>query len=211
MYAVAYRATVRGERFQFPDLRQLLACANEEKSGDQLAGLAARSGRERVAARLALADVTVGELVADPLIDDAVTGLNLDGLDRDGLAQITSLTCGELRELVLGRDFPLHWTPAAISPEVAAAIAKLMGDKDLILAASRLHRVTRCRNTMGEPGVFGVRVQPNHPSDDIEGVLWSTLDGAASRLRRRGDRSEPGRGVRGCARSGAARRRLGMT
>ena len=60
---------------------------------------------------------------------------------------------------------------------MAAAIAKLMGDKDLILAASRLHRVTRCRNTMGEPGVFGVRVQPNHPSDDIEGILWSTLDG----------------------------------
>jgi ethanolamine ammonia-lyase large subunit len=174
---MAYRATVRGERFQFADLRQLLACANEEKSGDQLAGLAARSGRERVAARLALADVTVSELVASPLVDDAVTQLMLDDLDREGLARIASLTCGELRELVLSRDFPEHWSPAAFFPEVAAAIAKLMGDKDLILAASRLHRVTRCRNTMGEPGVFGVRVQPNHPSDDVEGILWSTLDG----------------------------------
>jgi ethanolamine ammonia-lyase large subunit len=174
---MAYRATLRGERFQFADLRRLLACANEEKSGDQLAGLAARSGREGVAARLALADVTVGELVGDPLIDDAVTALTVGGLDRHGLSQIAALTCGELREQVLGRDFPLSWTPAAISPEVAAAVAKLMGDKDLILAASRLHRVTRCRNTMGEPGVFGVRVQPNHPTDDIEGILWSTLDG----------------------------------
>lgn len=177
---MGYGVTLRGERFDFDDLASLLACANEEKSGDQLAGLAAGSRRERVAARLVLADLPVRELVDRPLVDDDVTGLILDGLDQAAFAHLASATVGELREMILDREFPDQWAgglAGGITPEMAAAVAKLMSDKDLVVASSRLRTVTRCRNTLGQPGVFGVRVQPNHPGDDVEGVLWSTLDG----------------------------------
>ncbi len=176
---MTYRATIRGETFSFADLRVLLGAANEEKSGDQLAGLAATTETQRVAAKMALADVTVGELVATPLVDDAVTGLISDAVDRDVLPVIAGLTVGELREQILAPDFARRW-PAwrgAITPEVAAAVAKLMGNKDLILAASRLITVTRCRNTMGQRGVLGIRLQPNHPADYLPGVILSTIDG----------------------------------
>jgi ethanolamine ammonia-lyase large subunit len=177
-----YTTTVRSERFTFGDLRALFAKANEPKSGDELAGIAATSERERVAAKLALADVTLREIVDNPLIDpdgDDVSRLILDSLDRprfDG--ELASLTVGQFRERLLEADGEQlrAWAPM-ITPEIAAAVAKLMGNKDLILAASRVRNVTRCRNTLGEPGVFGVRVQPNHPSDDLAGILLAALDG----------------------------------
>jgi ethanolamine ammonia-lyase large subunit len=179
---MAYAATLRGERFVFADLPELLAKANEEKSGDQLACVAARSERERVAAKLALADVPLGEIVDRPLIDpdaDEVSRATLDHLDQDAFRPLRSLTVGEFREHLLqdlsGDDFArLH---RAVLPEVAAAVAKLMSNKDLVLAASRIRVVTRCRNTMGQRGVLGVRVQPNHPADDLAGILLSAVDG----------------------------------
>jgi ethanolamine ammonia-lyase large subunit len=180
---MAYRVTLRGERFTFPDLRTLFARANEEKSGDQLAGVAAASERERVAAKLALAGVTLGEILDRPLIDpdkDDVTRLILDTHDRDGFASLRPLTVGELREWLLGSDTDLtalRRVQRALTPEMAAAVAKLMSNKDLIVAAAKVRNVTRCRNTMGERGVFGVRVQPNHPSDDPGGILLSAVDG----------------------------------
>src|SRR5262245_51911033 len=170
-----YSATVRGQRFCFADLRELFARANEVKSGDQLAGLAAATERERVAAKLALADVPLGEIVDNPLIDhDDVTRLILDGLDRDAFAPLRSMTVGEFREFLLadtttGEELHRLWW--AITPEVAAAVAKLMSNKDLVLAASKIRNVTRCRNTMGESGVLGIRVKPKHPRDDIAGNL----------------------------------------
>ncbi len=175
-----HRATVGGERFVFADLAELLAKANEVKSGDQLAGIAASSESQRVAAKLALADVRLGDLVAEPLVDDDVTGLVERRHDRSAFAGLASLTVGELRELVLSREFPDQWSGGldrAVTPEMAAAVAKLMSDKDLIVAAAPLHVVTRCRNTLGEAGTFGVRVQPNSPTDDVEAILLSTLDG----------------------------------
>src|SRR5258708_1912730 len=171
------------ERFQFADLRELLARANEEKSGDQLAGIAARTERERVAAKHALADVTLEHIVANPVIDpdhDDVSRLIADTHDHQAFAAINSLTAGEFREFIL-RDATseadlkrLHW---AITPEIAAAAAKLMSNKDLILAAAKIRVVTRCRNTMGERSVLGIRLQPNHPADDIAGILLSAFDG----------------------------------
>jgi ethanolamine ammonia-lyase large subunit len=171
------------ERFQFADLRELLARANEEKSGDQLAGIAARTERERVAAKHALSDVTLEHIVANPVIDpvhDDVSRLILETHDRQSFAAIKSMTVGEFREFIL-RDATseadlkrLHW---AITPEIAAAVAKLMSNKDLILAAAKIRVVTRCRNTMGERGVLGIRLQPNHPADDIAGILLSAFDG----------------------------------
>lgn len=177
-----YHATVRSERFTFADLRELFAKANEEKSGDQLAGIAAATERERVAAKLALADVTLGEIADNPLVDydaDDVTRLVCDSFDRPAFKErLASLTVGEFRERLLGSDeATLHDLSPVITPEIAAAVAKLMSNKDLVLVASKIRNVTRCRNTLGQRGVFAVRVQPNHPSDDVAGILLAALDG----------------------------------
>ena len=180
---MALSAMLRGERFPFADLREVFAKANEEKSGDALAGLAARSERERVAAKTVLADVRLGDIVANPLIDpadDEVSRLLLDRLDRDAFHPLRSLTVGEFREYLLSDELTeeeLHRLPLAILPEVAAAVAKLMSNKDLVLAASRIRNVTRCRNTMGQRGVLGIRVQPNHPADDLGGIRLAAADG----------------------------------
>jgi ethanolamine ammonia-lyase large subunit len=171
------------ERFDFSDLRELFAKANEEKSGDQLAGIAARSERERVAAKRKLADMTLDEIVRRPLIDpseDDVTRLFLDGFDQDAFRSTRSMTVGEFREFLLDdatTDTQLQPLQQAIIPEIAAAVTKLMSNKDLVLAAAKIRNVTRCRNTMGEPGVLGIRVQPNHPADDIGGILLAAFEG----------------------------------
>lgn len=171
------------ERFVFSDLRELFAKANEEKSGDQLAGLAARSERERVAAKRALADLTLAEIVAQPLIDpdaDDVTRLTLDTLDREVFRAIQSMTVGEFREYILddaSEEADLKHLTWGITPEIAAAVAKIMSNKDLVLAAAKIRNVTRCRNTMGERGVLGIRAQPNHPADDVGGILLAAFEG----------------------------------
>jgi ethanolamine ammonia-lyase large subunit len=175
------------ERFKFSGLCDLLAKANEEKSGDQLAGIAARSEQERVAAKRKLADLTLLEIVRDPLIDpseDAVSQLILDTFDeatfRAPELSLASMTVGEFREFLLDDETTedeLRRTQWAIIPEIAAAVAKLMSNKDLVLASARIRNVTRCRNTMGEPGVLGIRAQPNHPADDIGGILMSAFEG----------------------------------
>ncbi len=171
------------ERFDFSDLRELFAKANEEKSGDQLAGIAARSERERVAAKRKLADLTLGEIVNRPLIEpdqDNVTRLILDSFDQEAFRGIASMTVGELREYILDdgtSEVQLRSLQRAIIPEIAAATAKLMSNKDLVLGAARIRNVTRCRNTMGERGVLGIRVQPNHPADDVGGILLAAFEG----------------------------------
>jgi ethanolamine ammonia-lyase large subunit len=178
-----YHTTLRGERFTFRDLREVFARANEEKSGDRLAGLAASSERERVAAKLVLADVTLGDIVDNPLIDpdgDEVTRLILDDLDQDALRPFRGMTVGQFREHLLddmtGGD-ELHHLQHGITPEIVAAVAKLMSNKDLVLVAWKIRNVTRCRNTMGQRGVLGIRVQPNHPADDLGGILLAAVDG----------------------------------
>lgn len=180
---MSYHATLRSERFVFPDLKTLLAKANEEKSGDQLAEVAASSSRERVAAKIALADVTIEEVVANPVIDpehDEISRLLLEFMDQAAFAEVRAWTIGQFREWLLASERTeadikrIRW---GITPEVAAAVAKLMGNKDLIVAASRIRNVTRCRNTIGEPGVLACRVQPNHPSDNLTGILLSAIDG----------------------------------
>ena len=171
------------EQFHFSDLRDLFAKANEEKSGDQLAGLAARSERERVAAKRKLADVTLDEIVRQPLIDpsdDDVSTLIYDTVDQEGFRSIASLTVGQFRELLLDDSTSgeaLRNIQKSIIPEIAAAVTKLMSNKDLVLVSAKIRNVTRCRNTMGEPGILGIRVQPNHPSDDILGILLSAFEG----------------------------------
>ncbi|HEY1937828.1 MAG TPA: ethanolamine ammonia-lyase subunit EutB [Candidatus Angelobacter sp.] len=171
------------ERFQFRDLRELFAKANEEKSGDQLAGIAARSEQERVAAKRALADLSLQEIADNPLISpdkDDVSRLIVDTHDQQTFSTIKSMTVGEFREFILSDETAeadlkrLYW---AITPEMAAAVTKLMSNKDLVLAANKVRVITHCRNTMGERGVLGIRLQPNHPADDAAGILLSAFDG----------------------------------
>jgi ethanolamine ammonia-lyase large subunit len=162
------------EHFVFSDLRELFAKANEEKSGDQLAGIAARSDRERVAAKRKLADLALDEIVQNPLIDpdaDEVSRLLIDGFDHEAFQSLKSQTVGEFREYILDDatgERQLKQIQHAIVPEIAAAVAKIMSNKDLVLAAAKVRNVTRCRNTLGERGVLGIRVQPTILSMTLE-------------------------------------------
>lgn len=171
------------EQFSFSGLRELFAKANEEKSGDQLAGIAAGSERERIAAKRELADLSLDEIVRQPLIDpddDDVSKLILESFDREAFMPIKSSTVGEFREFLLDDstgEAELKRIQRAIIPEIAAAVTKIMSNKDLVLAAGKIRNVTRCRNTMGERGVLGIRIQPNHPTDDIAGILLSAFEG----------------------------------
>jgi len=171
------------EHYRFSDLRELLAKANEEKSGDQLAGIAAASERERVAAKCALADLPLLDLLNNPLIPpetDEVSRLILESHDLSAFGPLRGMTVGQFREFLLDDETTqadlksLKW---GITPEMAAAAAKLMSNKDLVLAAAKIRNITRCRNTIGERGVLGIRLQPNHPSDDLGGILLSAFDG----------------------------------
>ena len=171
------------EHYRFSHLRELLAKANEEKSGDQLAGIAAATERERVAAKSALADLPLIDLLNKPLIPpetDEVSRLILDSHDSSAFAPLRSMTVGQFREILLDNETSeadlksLEW---GITPEMAAAAAKLMSNKDLVLAAAKIRNITHCRNTMGERGVLGIRLQPNHPSDDVGGILLAAFDG----------------------------------
>jgi ethanolamine ammonia-lyase large subunit len=180
---MTYQTTIRGEQLHFADLREVFARANEEKSGDHLAEIAARTERERVAAKLVLADVPLGDILDHPLLDpdkDDVSRFLLDTLDHDTFRSLRSLTVGEFREHLLDDgvgEVEIRALQRAIHPDVAAATAKLMSNKDLVLAASKIRNVTRCRNTLGQRGVLGIRIQPNHPADDLGGILLATVDG----------------------------------
>jgi ethanolamine ammonia-lyase large subunit len=174
---------ISGKVLLVRDLKKIFAHANEEKSGDQLARIAAASERERVEAKSALAGLSLAEIVANPLIDpdrDDVSRLILETHDQENFASIKSMTVGEFREFILRDETTeaeikrLHW---AITPEIAAAAAKIMSNKDLVLGAAKIRVITRCRNTMGQRGVLGIRLQPNHPADDLGGILLSALDG----------------------------------
>ncbi len=180
---MGYTSTVRCERFNFADLRELLAKANEEKSGDALAGIAAANQRQRVAAKRALADVRLQEILDQPVVDpdvDEVSRLISDAHEAEAFAPLASQTVGEFREWLLDDSTDaarLRSAQPGITPEMAAAAAKLMSNKDLVLAAAKIRNVTRCRNTLGERGVLGMRLQPNHPADDLGGILLTAVEG----------------------------------
>jgi ethanolamine ammonia-lyase large subunit len=171
------------ERFHFSDLKELFAKANEEKSGDQLASIAATSERERVAAKRALADLPLADVLNRPLVDpdqDEVTRLILESHDDRAFTPIRSMTVGEFREYLLDDatgEGDWKRISRGVTPEMAAAVAKLMSNKDLVIAGAKVRNQTRCRNTMGGRGVLGIRLQPNHPADDIGGILLATIEG----------------------------------
>jgi ethanolamine ammonia-lyase large subunit len=178
---MAHAYTLAGTRYVFEDLRTLLARATPYRSGDALAGIAAASAAERVAAQLALADLPLTAFLAEPLIPyetDEVTRLIVDNHDAAAFAPLASLTVGEFREYLLAAETEtLTALQLGVTPEMAAAVSKLMRQQDLIAVAAKCRVVTRFRNTIGLPGRLSVRLQPNHPTDDPRGVAASTLDG----------------------------------
>ncbi|HEX6827837.1 MAG TPA: ethanolamine ammonia-lyase subunit EutB [Burkholderiales bacterium] len=175
--------TLGQRRYVFDDLKSLLARASPPKSGDQLAGIAAASDEERVAARFALAEVPLKAFLEEPLVpyeEDEVTRLLLDHYDRSAFTEIGACTVGELRDWLLAYEADgaaLARVAPGLTPEMAAAVAKLMRNQDLILVARKCSVVTRFRNTIGLPGRLAIRLQPNHPADDARGIAAAILDG----------------------------------
>jgi ethanolamine ammonia-lyase large subunit len=178
---MAYSSTIGVKRYQFDDLKTLMAKATPERSGDCLAGIAAFSAEERMAARLALADLPLDTFLKQALIpyeEDEVTRLIIDTHNQKSFSELSSLTVGGFRDWLLMADSAsLARVAAGITPEMAAAVSKLMRNQDLILVASKCRVVTRFRNTIGLPGHLAVRLQPNHPTDDPRGIAASMLDG----------------------------------
>jgi ethanolamine ammonia-lyase large subunit len=167
----------------FPDVRELMAKASPLRSGDQLAGVAGADARERAAAQMALADVPLTRFLDEPVIpyeQDEVTRLIVDTHDRAAFEPIKDLTVGAFREWLLAYETTadvLARVAPGVTPEMAAAVSKLMRNQDLVLAASKCRVVTRFRNTLGLPGRLAVRLQPNHPTDDLAGIAAATVDG----------------------------------
>ena len=178
-----YVCDLGGTRHRFDDLKTLLAAATPYRSGDALAGVAAESAEQRVAARYALADLPLTTFLNDlvvPYDEDEITRLIVDSHDRAAFAPIAHLTVGAFREWLLANETAGE-TLAAISPgmtpEMAAAVSKLMRNQDLIAVARKISVPTAFRNSLGLPGRLAVRLQPNHPTDDPRGVAASIVDG----------------------------------
>ena len=178
-----YQANSRQTHYVFPDLKTLLAKATPPRSGDMLAGIAAASAEESVAARMALADVPLKQFLTEALIpyeSDEVTRLIIDRHDTMAFAPVSHMTVGELREWLLSdaaSTEALAKLSMGLTPEMVAAVSKLMRNQDLILAARKARVVTRFRDTIGLPGRMAVRIQPNHPTDDPRGIAASVIDG----------------------------------
>ena len=178
-----YRHTVRQTNYVFDDLKTLLARATPLRSGDQLAGVAARSAEERVAAQMALADLPLTTFLSEAVIsyeEDEVTRLIIDTHDADAFAPIRHLTVGDFRDFLLANTTntqTLNHLHTGLSPEMVAAVSKLMRNQDLITVSAKCEVVTKFRNTIGLRGRLSTRLQPNHPTDDARGIAASLVDG----------------------------------
>ncbi|HEY0817173.1 MAG TPA: ethanolamine ammonia-lyase subunit EutB [Rhizobacter sp.] len=178
-----YRHRIGPQTWAFADLKTVMAKATPERSGDRLAGIAAESAAERMAARMCLAELPLSRFLDEALIpyeDDEVTRLIVDTHDRAAFEAVSHLTVGGLRDWLLSDAADgdtLARLQAGLTPEMVAAVSKLMRQQDLILVARKCRVVTRFRNTIGLPGHLAVRLQPNHPTDDPRGIAVSTLDG----------------------------------
>ncbi|ATG91008.1 ethanolamine ammonia-lyase subunit EutB [Methylomonas koyamae] len=175
-----YSATVHGRSVRFQDLRTLLAKASPKRAADELAGLAAESEVERAVAQQILADVPLREFLEQPLIPperDEVSRLILERHDPAAFAPVASLSVGEFRDWLLADTGDLSALAAGLTPEMVAAVSKIMRNQDLIAVARRCRVVSRFRNTLGLPGRLSTRLQPNHPTDDPRGIAASIIDG----------------------------------
>lgn len=180
---MGYRVAVQEKSYQFEDLRALLAAASPARAGDRLAGLAATSEEARVAARRALADVPLTDLLAEPVVpyeEDEVTRLIVDTHDTAAFSRVRSLTVGGFRDWLLSDAADSEALAAlapGLTPEMVAAVSKLMRNQDLVSVARRARVIAAFRDTLGLPARLAVRIQPNHPTDDPAGILASIVDG----------------------------------
>ncbi|MGZ8271909.1 MAG: ethanolamine ammonia-lyase subunit EutB [Methylophilus sp.] len=180
---MAYQYSIGTHSYQFADLKEVMAKATPARSGDYLAGVAAETYAERMAARMCLAQVPLKTFLQELLIpyeSDEVTRLIIDTHDQQAFAEISHLTVGDFRDWLLSDiadSTTLKRVSTGITPEMAAAVSKLMRNQDLILVAKKCHVTTAFRNTIGLPGHLSVRLQPNHPTDDARGIAASMLDG----------------------------------
>jgi ethanolamine ammonia-lyase large subunit len=180
---MAYQHTIAGKVYRFDNLRVLLAKASPFRTGDALTGLSAETYEERIAAQITLADVPLKAFLNEAVIpyeDDDVTRLIIDGHDHIGFELISHLTVGDFRDWLLREEtdsLTLKGIALAVTPEMAAAVSKIMRNQDLIAVARKCEVVTQFRNTIGLKGHFSTRLQPNHPTDDPRGIAASLIEG----------------------------------
>lgn len=180
---MAFVNTINSRRYVFEDLKALLAKATPLRSGDVLAGVAAETYEERVAAQMALADVPLSHFLKEVVIpyeQDEITRLIIDSHNAEAFTAISALTIGDFREWLLSDDVTssqIRNAAPGITPEMAAAVCKIMRNQDLIVAAKKCIVISRFRNTLGLPGRFSARLQPNHPTDNPHGIAASIIDG----------------------------------
>jgi ethanolamine ammonia-lyase large subunit len=178
-----YRLSLGGRAYRFPSLTDLLAKASPLRSGDVLAGLAAKSAEERVAAQYCLSEVPLTRFLEEPVVDyeiDEITRLIFDSHDTSAFEPLRNLTVGEFRDYLLDyttSSSALTSIALGLIPEMVAAVSKLMSNQDLILVAKKCRVETAFRNTIGRPGTLAVRLQPNHSTDDPKGIAASVIDG----------------------------------
>lgn len=177
------KTTLGGETYQFKDLKDLYAKANEEKSGDRLAGIAAETVQERIAAKTVLSNLMLSDIRNNPLIDpeeDEVSMIIENDLNERIYERIKNWTVAELREYILddrNGDSELKYISKGLTSEMIAAAAKIMSNLDLIHAASKVEILTTCNITIGQKGTLASRLQPNHPTDSVDGVIASLKEG----------------------------------
>ena len=180
---MSYHCSIGSRRHVFADLKTLLAKASPLRSGDLLAGVAAASEEERMAAKMALAEVPLSRFLQEMVVPyevDEVTRIIIDSHDAAAFDAVAGLSVGEFRDWLLSDaadSASLSALAQGLTPEMVAAVSKLMRNQDLILVAAKCSVVTRFRNTLGLPGRLAVRLQPNHPTDDAKGIAASMLDG----------------------------------
>lgn len=178
-----YKIQLGPKIYRFDDLKSLLAKATPRRSGDELAGLAAQTEEERVAAQFCLADIPLKEFYTSAIIpyeEDNITRLLYDGCDQSALKKISSLTIGDFREFLLSddtTDAELRAISPGLLPEMVAAVSKIMRNQDLLAVSKKIEVVTKFRSTVGLRGHCSIRLQPNHPTDDIKAITASIIDG----------------------------------
>ena len=179
------RTKLHGKTYEFPDLRLLIGKANEEKSGDRLAGVAAETTAERVAARFVLAEMPLWVLRQHPAIpyeQDEVTRVIQEAVHEPAYQEIKDWTVGQLREWLLADTTTgamIHHIATGLTAEMIAAVTKLMSNLDLIYGAKKIPRTAHCANTIGAPGTLSSRNQPNHPTDSLAGIRAAIYEGLA--------------------------------
>ncbi len=181
MIYLILQTKLSGNTYTFTDVKEVLAKANEEKSGDILAGIAAINTAERVAAKVVLSEMTLEDLKNNPVVpynDDEITRIIQDSVDPNAFNKIKDMSVGYFREFILKADDKvIKEIRGGLTAEMIAGVTKLMSNMDLVYAAAKIENIATCNTTIGKKGTFSSRLQPNHSTDDLDGIMASVMDG----------------------------------